>query len=72
MNHLWELFNEFSTGLKSNGMGPLMADWRDVEAWCDAMRLDLEPQEKRAIIRLARLRADISAEDARKQTPGGA
>jgi len=63
LDYLWDLFNEFSFGLKSNGMGPLMADWRDVQAWCEAMCLDLEPWEKRTIIRLATLRASVQSEE---------
>lgn len=44
-----------------------MADWRDVQAWCEAMCLDLEPWEKRAIIRLATLRAIVQSEETSKQ-----
>lgn len=40
-----------------------MADWRDVQAWCEAMSLDLEPWEKRAIIRLSTLRASVQSEE---------
>jgi hypothetical protein len=50
-------------GLTANGMAPVMAGWRDVQAWCEAMLLDLEPWEKKALIRLCNLRAAILAEE---------
>lgn len=43
-------------------MGPVMASWGDVEDYSVAMRLDLELWEKRALVRLARLRASIQSE----------
>ena len=63
LNYLWELFQELSAGLTSNGMGPPMASWGDVQNWCAAMRLDLDPWEKKALIRLANLRAMVLSED---------
>jgi hypothetical protein len=44
-------------------MAPVMASWRDVQAWCEAMLIDLEPWEKRALIRLSNLRASIQSEE---------
>lgn len=44
-------------------MGPRMASWGDVQDWCEAMRLDLEPWEKKALIRLSNLRAAIHSEE---------
>jgi hypothetical protein len=44
-------------------MGPVMASWRDVQDWCAAMLLDLEPWEKKALVRLANLRAAIQSEE---------
>lgn len=71
LNYLWDLFQELSSGLKSVGMGPIMADWRDVQAWCEAMCLDLEPWEKKTLIRLATLRAVIQSEETVKSPPSG-
>lgn len=62
VEYLWNWFLEFCWGLKSDGMGPTMADWGDVQDWCAAMRLDLEPWEKRLLVRLAYLRAVIDSE----------
>lgn len=67
LEYLWAWFLEFSFGLKQDGMGPPTASWVDVEAWCSAMRLDLEPWEKRTMIRLAHLRAVVLSE--RKPQP---
>jgi hypothetical protein len=44
-------------------MGPQMASWVDLEAWCQATQTDLEPWEKRALLRLTNLRAAISMEE---------
>ncbi|MEH2580688.1 hypothetical protein V1281_002583 [Nitrobacteraceae bacterium AZCC 2161] len=67
LDYLWTWFHEFSGGLKANGMAPVMASWGDVQHWCQAMRLDLEPWEKRLLVRLANLRASIQSEsDAEK------
>lgn len=63
LDYLWTLFHEFSHGLTSSGMGPVMASWRDVQDWCDVMLLDLEPWEKKALVRLANLRAAIQSEE---------
>lgn len=63
LDYLWTFFLEFSTGLVANGMAPVMASWRDVQDWCAAMQLDLEPWEKRALIRLSNLRASIQSEE---------
>lgn len=62
LDYLWRLFDEFSMGLAPNGIGPVMASWRDVQDWSAAMLLDLEPWEKKALIRLANLRASIMSE----------
>jgi hypothetical protein len=53
-------------GLKADGMGPVMASWGDVEAYDVAMRLELELWEKRALLRLAHLRASIQSEQQSK------
>lgn len=63
LEYLWELFGEFSMGLASNGMGPVMASWRDVQDWCGAMCLELEPWEKKVLIKLANHRAAIMSEE---------
>lgn len=62
IEYIWNWFGEFSYGLKSNGMGPTMASWGDVRDWCEAMMLDLEPWEKRTLVRLAQLRASVQSE----------
>ncbi|WP_445490193.1 phage tail assembly chaperone [Rhodopseudomonas sp. RCAM05734] len=62
VSHVWDWFHEFSIGLKANGMAPVMAGWDDVQHWSQAMRLDLEPWEKRLLVRLANLRASVQAE----------
>lgn len=66
LDYLWNWFLEFSMGLTSDGMGPVMAGWRDVQDWSAAMCLDLEPWEKRALIRLSNLRAQIQSEEVPK------
>lgn len=71
LDYLWSFFLEFSMGLTSNGMGPVMAGWRDVQDWCAAMCLDLEPWEKRTLVRLANVRAMILSEEQTKAKPGG-
>lgn len=63
LDYLWMLFMDFSIGLTSNGMAPVQASWRDIQDWCAAMLLDLEPWEKRTLIRLANLRAYIQSEE---------
>lgn len=63
VSYLWDWFLEFSMGLTSNGMGPVMAGWQDVKAWREEMRLDLEPWETRTLVRLANLRASIQSEE---------
>jgi hypothetical protein len=68
LDYLWSFFLEFSMGLTSNGMGPVMAGWRDVQDWCAAMRLDLEPWEKKALVRLSNLRASVQSESKPKST----
>lgn len=50
-------------GLTSTGMAQVQASWMDVQAWCAAMLLDLEPWEKKALVRLANLRASILSEE---------
>jgi hypothetical protein len=67
ISYAWDWFLEFSAGLKASGMAPVMAGWDDVQHWCQAMRLDLEPWEKRLLVRLANLRAQVQSEtDAEK------
>jgi hypothetical protein len=68
LDYLWTFFHEFSQGLTANGMGPVMASWRDVQDWCEVMLLDLEPWEKKALVRLANLRASIQSEEKPKPT----
>lgn len=62
LDYLWGWFAEFSIGLKADGMGPVMASWVDVEAWCGVMRMDMEPWEKRALVHIANVRANVNAE----------
>jgi hypothetical protein len=62
LDYLWLMFGEFSQGLAPNGMGPVMAAWRDVQAFDQALDLSLEPWEKKTLIRLATLRAVIQSE----------
>jgi hypothetical protein len=62
LDHVWQWFHDFSLGLKTNGMAPVMAGWDDVQHWCQAMLLDLEPWEKRLLVRLANLRAGVQSE----------
>lgn len=69
LDYLWDFFQEFSMGLVANGMAPVMAGWRDVQAWCEAMQIDMEPWEKRAIIRLSNMRAAIQSEEKPKAKP---
>lgn len=66
LDYLWSFFHEFGIGLKADGMGPVMASWRDVQDWCAAMRLDLEPWEKKTLVRLANLRAALQSEEMKK------
>lgn len=62
ISYVWDWFHEFAGGLKANGMAPAMAGWDDVQHWCQAMRLDLDPWEKRLLVRLANLRAGVQSE----------
>lgn len=62
LEYLWDLFFEFAAGLVSFGMAPAQASWLDVQAFCGAMQLELEPIERRILISLANLRASIQAE----------
>lgn len=68
LDYLWDWFLEFSMGLTSDGMGPVMAGWRDVQDWSAAMCLDLDPWEKKALIRLSNLRAQVQSEEQPKAT----
>ncbi|MCK1583271.1 hypothetical protein IVB03_27835 [Bradyrhizobium sp. 168] len=68
LDYLWGFFNELSYGLKSDGMGPVMASWQDVQAWSAAMQVDLEPWEKKVLVRLAWINAGIQSE---KKPVGG-
>lgn len=45
-------------------MGPVMADWGDVLDWCEAVGVQTEPWERKALVRLAHARAMISSEKA--------
>jgi hypothetical protein len=60
--YVWDWLHQFSEGLKATGMAPVMAGWDDVQHWSQAMRLDLDPWEKRLLVRLANLRAAVQAE----------
>ncbi|SNS36129.1 hypothetical protein SAMN05216374_0974 [Tardiphaga sp. OK246] len=68
--YVWDWLQEFSIGLKATGMAPIMAGWDDVQYWTQAMRLDLEPWEKRLLVRLANLRASVQAEGDAEKTKG--
>jgi hypothetical protein len=50
-------------------MGPAMASWGDVGDWCREMHHDLEPWEKKTMVRLSQLRAIVSSEPTAKPTP---
>ncbi|MBN8960575.1 MAG: hypothetical protein J0H71_05540 [Rhizobiales bacterium] len=66
--YLWEWFGDFVFGLPSGGMGPAVATWESLEAWTRQMRVELEPWEARAMIRLGHLRAVVQSEaDAERQ-----
>jgi hypothetical protein len=69
LDYLWSHFADLCQGIKSNGMGPQMADWADVQSWCSAVQLDLDPWEKRALVRLSNLRAAIHSEE-KPKAPG--
>ena len=71
IGYVWDWYHEFSVGLTASGMAPVMAGWDDVQHWCQAMRLDLDPWEKKLLVRLANLRAAVQAEaDADKTKTG--
>lgn len=59
--YLWNAFEEFSWGLKANGMGPTMADWQDVENFCVVQALVFAPWEKSVLVKLANIRASVHA-----------
>lgn len=60
--YLWAWFGEFAMGMASGGMGPAVATWEGLTAWCARMRVDLEPWEARAMIRLGHIRAVVQSE----------
>lgn len=60
--YLWEWFGDYAFGLPSGGMGPAAPTWENLQAWRDHMRLDLEPWEARAMIRLGHIRAVVQSE----------
>lgn len=60
--YLWGWFGEFAMGMASGGMGPAVATWEGLTAWCARMRVDLEPWEAKAMIRLGHIRAVVQSE----------
>lgn len=61
--YLWNLFNEISMGVASNGMSYPTISWECLAAWRAQMRVDLDPWESRALVRLGSLRASILSEN---------
>ena len=60
IEYLWDFFQIFMGGLVTRGMGgAARATWPEVNAFSQAMRLDLAPWEKETLIRLAALRANV-------------
>lgn len=48
-------------------MGPPMASWGDVIAWCQVCELDLFVWERETLVRLAYLRAAVQGEKISEQ-----
>jgi hypothetical protein len=59
---LWRLYQDFEQGLAPKGMGPAVADWQDLQAFDQALGLELEPYEKQLLLQLSQLRASIALE----------
>lgn len=57
--YLWNWFSEHSMGLAQNGMAPPVVTWESLRAWCEQMRVELEPWEARAMVLLGGQRAAI-------------
>lgn len=66
---LWDLFLELALGVGSNGMGPPVVTWLDVEAFDRAADHGLSPWEKRALVRLGSVRASVMGEEMGKHKP---
>lgn len=49
-------------GLAQNGMAPPAVTWEGLKAWCEQMRVTLEPWEARAMVTLGTVRANVDAE----------
>lgn len=69
--YLWDIFNDFSFGLKADGMGPVMASWQDAIAFCMATDTALRPWEMRALLKLANARAGALSEKPKEQKSDG-
>lgn len=59
--YVWSAFELLTWGLKSDGMGPVMASWADVDAFCQSQRLPFDPHEKALLVKLCTMRASIQA-----------
>ena len=64
--YLWEYFNEISMGMSMNGMSYPTISWKCLAAWRELMRIDLEPWEWRALLKLGGLRATVLSVDQSK------
>lgn len=64
--YLWNIFNDFSFGLKADGMGPVLASWQDVIAYSSVTGTVLRSWEAKALVRLANARANALAEKPKK------
>ena len=62
LNYLWRYFIEHSMGVSQNGMGPALVTWEGLRAWCELMRITLEPWESLALVRLGQCRARVDSE----------
>lgn len=68
LGYLWRDFCQLSMGLGSNGMGPAVVTWESLRAWSAFMGVALEPWEVRTLVELGLKRAQVEAEDIRKET----
>jgi len=49
-------------GVSRNGMGPVLVTWEGLRAWCELMRIALEPWESLALVRIGQCRAMVDSE----------
>lgn len=67
LEYLYGHFGEIIIGTASNGMGPLQITWETIRAYRVEMRVDLEPWESLALVRMGHARAVIESERAAKE-----